>query len=83
MAIAFSPSKRATDSGVSVHSRTRSSVASSAAFRIGAAALFPADQPTLELFTQAPQTVVYGPLLVQDFDLVRWAWPDQITLLGR
>jgi hypothetical protein len=48
-----------------------------------AAALFPADQATVELFQQAPQTVQMGPLLVKDFDLVRWARPEQIRLLSR
>lgn len=48
-----------------------------------AVALFPADQPTLELFLQARSTRQLGPLLVRDFDLVRWARPEQLVRLDR
>jgi hypothetical protein len=47
---------------------------------VAAAALFPADEVTLELFAQAPRTKQLGPLLVEDFDLAPWARPEQIKL---
>jgi hypothetical protein len=46
-----------------------------------AVALFPADQETVELFERAPPTAQLGTLLVADFDLVRWARPNQVRLL--
>ena len=51
-------------------------------FDVTAAALYPADQATLELSQQAPATVQMGPLLIDDFDLVRWARPDQIKTIA-
>jgi hypothetical protein len=51
-------------------------------FNVAAAALFPADQATADLFGMAPRTTQLGPLLIEDFDLVRWARPEQIIMLG-
>lgn len=52
-------------------------------FDVAAAALFPADQATADLFETAPPTSDQGTILTEDFDLIRWARPDQIKLLGR
>jgi hypothetical protein len=51
-------------------------------FNVAAAALFPADEATAELFGTAPPTINYNDILVDDFDLVRWARPEQIKLVG-
>lgn len=49
---------------------------------VAAVALFPADNPTLELFGQTPPTVQFGPLLIANFDLIRWARPEQLRRLS-